>query len=463
MPHARRASLKVQQSSFRKLSSNHADCHSIFNVLTSPELFDQVEALLPEHRERLFPPTETLSMFVAQVFSQDRSCQNIVNQAVTKSLVNGSDPGSTHTGGYCKARQRLPLDMPRELARFLGQSIRKQSPSSWRWYGHRVCVVDGTSVTMPDTEENQRVYPQQGGQKPGLGFPISRLLAVTDLGSGAVLDLAFGRFNGKGSDEQTLLRSLSGMFEEGDIILGDAFFPSYIFVAEMLEKGVDILMEQIGGRLRSVDFRLGTSLGTRDHVIEYSKPRVKPDWIEKARFDALPETIVVREFKAKGKVFVTTLIDSKVYSKHSLTALYKHRWEIETNIGQIKTILGMNILSCKTPEMIAKEIWVYILGYNIIRLLMTQSSSLIGLRPTDLSFKHCLQLWLSYLQQTARLDESTMALLLTLMAQQKVGNRPGRIEPRAVKRRPKAYPLLMKPRTEAREFVRKNGHPKKLK
>ena len=183
MLHARRTNLKVQQSSFRKLSLNHADCHSIFNLLTSSELFHQVEALLPEHRERLFPPTETLSMFVAQVFSQDRSCQNIVNQAVTKSLVNGVDPGSTHTGGYCKARQRLPLDMPRELARFLGQSIRKQSPSSWRWYGHRVCVVDGTSVTMPDTEENQRVYPQQGGQKPGLGFPISRLLAVTDLGT----------------------------------------------------------------------------------------------------------------------------------------------------------------------------------------------------------------------------------------------------------------------------------------
>jgi hypothetical protein len=136
---------------------------------------------------------------------------------------------------------------------------------------------------------------------------------------------------------------------------------------------------------------------------------------------------------------------------------------IKTNIGQIKTMLGMNILSCKTPEMIVKEIWVYILGYNLIRLVMAQSAAVTGLRPADLSFKHCLQLWLNYLQQTATLDEAKIVLLLTLMAQQRVGNRPGRIEPRALKRRPKAYPMLMIPRTEAREIVRKNGHPVKLK
>ena len=462
MAHVSSPRLKVQQSSFRKLAANHTDYHSIFNILTSEKLFNQVESLLPDHRERIFPPTETLSMFMAQVFSQDRSCQNIVNQAMVKSLVNGLTPCSTHTGGYCKARQRLPVEMPQELAKFIGRSIEKDIPASWRWFGRRVRVVDGTSITMPDTEENQSVYPQQGGQKSGLGFPISRLVAVTDLYSGGILDVAFGRFMGKGSDEQSLFRSLSGLFEAGDVILGDAFFPSYILMAEMLEKGVDIVMEQMGARRRSVDFRLGTSLGTRDHLIEYKKPE-KPDWIEEARFEAIPDTIVVREFKAKGKIFVTTLIDSKIYTKHSMIALYKHRWEIETNLNQIKTILGMNILSCKTPEMIAKEIWVYILGYNMIRLLMAQSAAITGLRPTDLSFKHCLQLWLNYLQQTATLDEATIILLLTLMAQKRVGNRPGRIEPRALKRRPKAYPMLMKPRAEARGIVSKNGHPKKLK
>lgn len=131
------------------------------------------------------------------------------------------------------------------------------------------------------------MYPQQGGQKPGLGFPICRLLAVTDLYSGAVLDMTFGRFMGKGSDEQSLLRRLSGLFEPGDIVLGDAFFPTYLFIAEMLEKGVDILMEQLGARRRTTDFKHGVSLGERDHIIEISKPSKKPDWIEQARFDAL--------------------------------------------------------------------------------------------------------------------------------------------------------------------------------
>lgn len=462
MSHANRPSLNIQQRSFNKYASK-TDCHHIFNLLTSPDLFNQVESLLPEHRERLFPPVETLSMFVAQVLNEDRSCQNIVNQASVKSLVNGLKPCSTHTGAYCKARQRLPLDMPKKLALSIGKSLEEKTPPSWRWEGRRVRVVDGTTVTMPDTKENQNVYPQQGSQKLGLGFPISRLLAVTDLCSGALLGAAFGRFMGKGSDEQTLLRSLSGMFESGDVILGDAFFPTYIFIAEMLEKNVDIVMEQLGSRRRTTNFNQGILLGYRDHITEILKPKKKPDWIDQDRFDALPESIAVREFKMKGKIMVTTLNNAKLYSKRSLFALYKRRWEIETNIGQIKTILGMNILSCKTPEMIGKEIWVYLLAYNLIRLLMSQSAYLTGCQPTDLSFKHCLQLWLNYLQHKPVIAEDILESLFILMAQQRVAKRPGRIEPRAVKRRPKPYPMLMKPRAEARQIVELNGHPKKLK
>lgn len=462
MSYPNRASLKLQQSYARKLVSQ-SDCQTIFNLLTSPDLFEKVESILPEHRERRFPPTETLSMFIAQVFHSDRSCQNIVNQAAVKSLVGRLKPCSTHTGGYCRARKRLPTQMPKDLALFIGQTIEKNVPSSWRWHGRRIRVVDGTSITMPDTKDNQRVYPQQGGQKPGLGFPIARLVAVTDLNSGAIQGAAFGRFMGKGSDEKSLLRSLSDIFEAEDIILGDAFFPSYLFIAEMLDKGVDILMEQLGARRQSTDFRRGRLLGKLDHIIEIAKPAQKPDWIDQARFDELPDTITIREFKTKGKIMVTTMKDVKAYSKKSLYSLYKKRWEIETNLGQIKTILGMNILSCKTPEMIEKEIWVYLLGYNLIRLLMVQSAYLSGLQPIDLSFKHCLQMWLNYLQQSVVIDDIELTQLLLLMAQKRVGNRPGRIEPRALKRRPKAYPMLMKPREVGREFVRKNGHPRKLK
>jgi hypothetical protein len=316
---------------------------------------------------------------------------------------------------------------------------------------------------MPDTEENQTRYPQLGRQKPGIGFPLCRLLAITDLYSGAVLDLASGPFQGKGTDEQTLLRSLYDVFDSGDIILGDAYFPTWLFIAEMCEKGVDILMEQYGARRRTTDFRRGISLGARDHIINISKPVKKPDWIEQERFDALPDTIAVRELKVKGKILVTTLVDAKNYSKHSLFRLYKRRWEIETNLGQIKTILGMNVLSCRTPEMIAREIWVYMLAYNLIRLLMAQSAQVAGLCPIDLSFKHCLQLWLNYLQQTATMDEVALETLFIMMAQQRVARRPGRIEPRAIKRRPKPYPMLISSRAETREFIQAYGHPKKLK
>ena len=421
MSYPNRASQKLQQNYVRKLISQ-SDSQTIFNLLTSPELLEKVESLLPNHRERCFPPTETLSMFIAQVFHADRSCQNIVNQASVKMLVNNSTPCSTHTGGYCRARKRLPTQMPKDLALFIGQSIEENMPSSWRWHGRRVRVVDGTSITMPDTQENQSVYPQQGGQKPGLGFPIARLVAVTDLNSGAVQGAAFGRFQGKGTDEKSLLRSLSDIFEAGDIILGDAFFPSYLFIAEMLDKGVDILMEQFGSRRRNTDFRQGSSLGKLDHIIKIKKPDKKPDWIEQARFDELPGSIAIREFRAKGKLLVTTMKDVKTYPKKSLYLLYKKRWEIETNLGQIKTILGMNILSCKTPEMIEKEIWVYLLGYNLIRLLMVQSAYLSGLQPIELSFKHCLQIWLNYLQQSVVIDDFELTQLLLLMAQQRVGN-----------------------------------------
>ncbi len=162
----------------------------------SPALFDRVESLLAKHRERLFPPTETLAMFVTQVLSQDRSCQNIVNQAAVKSLVNGITPCSTHAGGYCQARQRLPLELPKELAMFVGKLLEQETSSSWHWHGRRLRVVDGTTVTMPDSAENQSIYPQQSNQKPGLGFPICRLLAVTGLHSGAVLNLALGPYYG---------------------------------------------------------------------------------------------------------------------------------------------------------------------------------------------------------------------------------------------------------------------------
>jgi len=272
-----------------------------------------------------------------------------------------------------------------------------------------------------------------------------------------------GRFNGKGSDEQTLLRTIMDTFDTGDIVMGDAFFATYFFIAEMQARGVDILMDQHGARRRSTDFRKGQSLGTRDHLIVLNKSKIRPSWMSKEEYDAAPSTVTVRELKVGGKVLIITLNCPKFAPKNELKTLYKSRWNVELDIRDIKDTMGMNILSCKTPDMAIKEIWVYLLAYNLIRLLMAQSALLADILPRKISFKHCLQLWLTAIQHLDMMDIDQQSNLFSLIAQQRVGKRPGRIEPRAVKRRPKAFPMLMKPRADARAIVKKNGQPKKLK
>ena len=457
MSHATPRSVRQQQRRVNRHIES-SDSWSFFNLLTSDALLATVESLLPEHRERLFPPTETLSMFLAQVMSADRSCQQAVNQAAISRLVAALPTCSTHTGGYCRARQRLPVDMVKTLACQLGEMVEQQTPADWLWQGRRVLMVDGTTVSMPDTPENQSVYPQQGGQLPGLGFPICRIVGITSLASGVLLNAAIGPFNGKGSGERGLLRELQDSFQPGDVLLGDAFYPTYFFLAEMQARQVDIVMEQDGSRRRRTDFRRGQRLGHRDHLIVLDKPRQKPDWMDQADYDAAPESLTIREFKAAGRILVTTMLKP---SKQALGALYQRRWQVELDIRQIKEVMGMNILSCRTPGMAEKEIWVHLLGYNLIRLLMAQAGNLINVRPRELSFKHCLQLWLSWIHR--RGSNNAYPALFALMAQQRVGKRPGRVEPRAVKRRPKAYPLLRKPRPIAQQQVIDFGHPKKLK
>jgi hypothetical protein len=460
--HINRSELSQQHRVQRYAAAS--DAFSFFNLLTSPDLLDTLESSQPEHRERLFPPTETLSMFLAQALQPDRSCQNIVNDAAVKRLINRLPKCSTNTGGYCKARQRLPLKMVSGMLRHTGRLIAAKAPDKWLWQGRRVRLVDGTTVTLPDTQANQNTYPQQSGQKPGLGYPICRIVGVTCLSSGAVLDAAMGSFKGKGSGEQSLLRVLLDTFESGDVMLGDAFYGTYFLLAELRSRNVDALFEQHGARRRSTDFRCGKKLGVRDHLITLAKPKVRPQWMTAAQYEVAPDTLVVRELEVGGRVLVTTLICPKTTPKTALKELYKRRWQVELDIRNIKTTLGMTTLSCKTPEMGEKEMWVYLLAYNLIRLIMAQSALMADVLPRTLSFKHTVQLWLSWDGTPKSADDKdNITKLLALVAEQSIGNRPGRIEPRAVKRRPKPYPLLTKTRALAREQVKKYGHPKKLK
>ncbi len=461
--HANSAEVARQHRSVER-HAHTSDAYSFFNLLTSSELYEQVESLLPAHRERLFPPTETLSIYLAQALSADRSCQNAVNDAALRRVAGGMRACSTHTGAYCRARERLPVQMVRTLARYTGRWITAHAPQPWCWRGRPVRLVDGTTVGIPDTAAKQEQYPQSRSQKPGLGFPLCRLVGMVCLGSGALLDAAIGACRGKGGDERTLLRCVLDTLERGDVLLGDAYFSTYFLFCELASRGVDAVFEQNGARQRSTDFRFGKRLGPRDHLIELQKPRVKPDWMSQADYEHAPDTVTVRELRTGGKTLVTTLLDANKTSKADLKQLYCSRWNVELDLRNIKTTLQMERLSCLTPEMATKEIWVYLLAYNLIRLMMAQAAHLAHCLPRELSFKHTVQLWIAW-GHFYRASDNDVALrtLFVLIAQQRVGDRKGRIEPRAVKRRPKQYPLLTKPRAQAREHVRLHGHPKKLK
>lgn len=453
------AALRQQQRA-RALAGN-TDGYGVFNLLTGPQLLDCVESLLPDHRERMFPPTETLAMFVAQALSADGSCRQAVNDAVVKRLIAGLAPHSTNTSAYCQARARLPVSTISTLTGQTGSMIAAGAPTWWHWRGRAVRLVDGATVTLADTPENQAKYPQPKSQKAGLGFPICRLVVLLCLATAAVLAAATSPCEGKGSDEQTLLRSLLDTLQRDEILIADAFYATYFLLCELVERGVDGLFEQYGARKRSTDFRLGQSLGVRDHLIVLTKPK-KPAWMTQDAYDRAPARLTVREFQAGGKIMVTTFLCPTDTPKSMLKVLYRSRWNIELDLRNIKTTLGMEQLRCKTPEMAVKELWVYLLAYNLIRLLMAQAALQADQIPRQLSFKHTVQIWVSWQQRGGGThDAAGIHALLVLIAAPRVGLRPGRIEPRALKRRLKNYPLLTKPRAIAREEVRQNGHPKK--
>ncbi|HLF12472.1 MAG TPA: IS4 family transposase [Gammaproteobacteria bacterium] len=427
-----------------------------FNVLTGPELLGSTEAHLPEHRERMYPPTVTLSMFMKQGLEEDGSCQKAVNGWVAQRVAEGLNALSVSTGAYCKARQRLPIEMVRALTRETGQWLVRQAAGQWHWRERTVKLVDGTGISMPDTPDNQKYFPQPSSQAEGVGLPLARLVGVICLSTGAVLDAAIGPFEGKGHSELDLFRRLLGAFSPSDVMLADALFCNYFLIATLQGAGVDVLFEQHGARIS--DFRRGKKLGERDHVVSWLKPKTPPAWMTREQYEAFADEITVREAKIGGQVLVTTLLNERKVSKGELSQLYGRRWNVELDLRNIKTTLGMEVLSCQTPRMNEKQIWVYLLAYNLIRLLMAQAALAAGLHPRQLSFKHTVQIWTEWTTRGLLSDPEQHNVLLGLIAQRKVGTRPGRIEPRARKRRPKPYPLLTTPRALAREQIRIHGH-----
>jgi hypothetical protein len=406
-------------------------------------------------RERLYGPLATLVLFIEQVLSADHSCQDAVARGVSARVASGQAPCSLNTGPYCKARSRLPLGLLERLAREVGRRLCAGQPAAWRWRGREVKLVDGTTVSMPDTAANQARFPQNHEQKAGLGFPLARLVAIVSLSCGAVLEWRSGPCEGKETGETALLWALAQKLCPGDVLIADRCYAGYFMIAWLMRWGVDVVIRQ--HQSRKTDFRRGQRLGPRDHVVSWIRP-ARPSWMDEATYAAMPETLRLREVRAGGWTLVSTLTDARQVSKQELFVLYRQRWQVELDLRSIKAVMQMDVLRCKSPPMVCKEIAAHLLAYNLVRAVMAQAACLGNLLPRQLSFKAALQMLNAFernLRHRPHGRPPASQPLLAGIAQLKLPHRPGRVEPRAVKRRPKPHRLLTKPRSIARAGLRK--------
>jgi Transposase DDE domain len=412
-----------------------------------------------------YTPWLTFWAFFWQALSPDHSCRAAVKRITAWMARRGQKLDDEDTGPYCKARARLPESVPFRLMRSLGHELHEAVPADWLWCGRRVKVVDGTTVSMPDTAANQAEYPQSPSQEPGLGFPIARLVVIFCLATGSVLEAAMGKYQGKQTGENALFRRLWEGLSAGDVSLGDRYYGSYFDIALLRRRGVDSVCRL--HQRRVCDFRRGRRLGKEDHIATWIKP-VRPEWMDESTYESLAVVmevrvvrvhVAMRGFRTRVLDLVTTLLDADVYTKKDLADLYRRRWEAELHLRSIKVVLELDVLRCKTPEMVRKELWMGLLGYNVIRASMVEAARAHGQLPHRASFKGALQ---TLLANEVALREATpgrrrwlWGILLESIARDQVGHRPDRVEPRARKRRPKPYPLLMVPRAEAREALLK--------
>jgi hypothetical protein len=412
-------------------------------------------------RDRVYTPIVTLWTFLSQVLSTDHSCRQAVTRLIAHRTARGQEPCSPDTGNDCKARQRLPVGVLTRLVRIIALSLQKRVPGEWLWKGREVLLVDGSTVSMPDTKASQRVFPQSKTQTPGVGFPIARIVAVISLATGAVRDLAIGPYQGKQTGENSLFRTLWDGLRSGEIVVGDRHFASYFGISPLVERGIDGLFRM--HQIRKFDFRRGTQLGIEDHVVFWDKPK-RPEWMDQALYDQLPDRLAMRELRVRVNrpgyrvnelVLVTTMVDPLTYTKEDLAMLYFERWNIELDLRSIKSVMQMDVLRCETPEMVEKEIWMHLLAYNLIRSLMGAAAEAYGMLPRQISFKGTLQALTAFQEPLKQAAPGRRRLLVEVMletiAYHEVGDRPGRVEPRAIKRRPKPHDLLMEPREQARK------------
>jgi hypothetical protein len=420
-----------------------------------------VLAALDEHgvafRDRIFSPVTTIWGFLSQVLSDDHSCRDAVSRILAHRAASGLEPCSPNTASYCDARARLPTAVLRSLAKDTAQQLQGSLPEAWKWNGRNVFVADGSHVSMPDTPENQVAYPQPVVQQEGIGFPLARVAVLLSLATGACHDLAIAPYAGKGTGETTLLRQMYGSLSPGDVVLADALFDNYFIACELRRLGIDLVVrvqaERVGGR--TVQSRPDGDL------IVWHRPN-KPRGMTGQQYRSYPESILMRQVSidARGKgnraeqfKVATTILDASI-DGGQIGGLFERRWDGEVDIRSIKSTMKMDILRCKTPQMVRKEVWIHLLAYNLLRTVMAVAAAESKVEPRKISFKGAKQTLTAFAPklEAARPEQRAglVGAMLKAVAHHRVGDRPGRWEPRARKRRPKPSKRLNQPRHVAR-------------
>jgi len=405
----------------------------------------------------VYTPAVTVWVFLSQCLSADHSCRDAVARLIAWRVAGGQKPCSADTGAYCTARADLPEEACQQLVRDTGSSLEREAPAAWLWHGRHVRVLDGSTITMPDTEANQAEYPQMKSQRPGCGFPIARILVVFSLSVGTVLEAAICKYEGKLTGENSMFRELHDMLEPGDVVLADRYFSGWFDIALLLSRGVDCVVRK--HQLRATDFRTGRRLGKDDHLVVWSRPQ-RPSWMTREQYVTMPPQLVLREvrirvtqkgFRTKSLVVVTTLLDAEKYPANEIALLYRQRWQAELCLRSIKSVLQMDHLRCKCPQRVRNELRMHLVGYNLIRRVMAVAAFESGRPPWEISFKGALQTinnLLPLLALRAAAIDAWCCTLIDAVATHVVGDRSDRYEPRVVKRRPKPYALMQRPRHE---------------
>lgn len=418
-----------------------------------------ISELKIKYKKRLFDPLITLWAFLSQVLDTDKTCHNAVSKIIVHLAGEEVEIPSTDTSAYCQARARLPEKLLEKLFNYSAQNLEEKVTTEYLWCGRNVKVIDGSTVSMPDTVENQKEYPQPSTQKEGCGFPIAKIGVIFSLVTGAAVALCIDILN---THDIKLARKLYSFLQPNDVLLGDRAFCAYADLVSITKLGCDVIFRK--HQSRTTTMRKGKIVGDCDKLVTWYKPKICPKGLSKDEFLALPQTIIVREiyyyivipgFRTEQVSLITTLLDQATYSTLEIVGLYGKRWDVELDLRHLKTTLGMDVLRCKTPSMVRKEIYVYLLAYNLLRSLMWSAGTSYGTPPLRLSLQGTRHHLINFIPKLlAASDQKRLRLyhtLLKVIAHKAVPDRPARNEPRVRKRRPKAYPLMTKPRHELRK------------